>query len=527
MTGRPELLSPAGSPEALRAAVQCGADAVYLGVGAFNARRGAKNFSEEDFLQALSYCHLLGVKVYLTLNTLLTDRELPQALQTARMASQAGVDAVIVQDFGLASLLRHSAPTLRLHASTQCSVHTPQGVLALAALGFDRVILAREMTREEIAAACCAARQAGVEIEAFVHGAQCMSVSGQCRMSAMLGGRSANRGQCAQPCRLPFRAPGGTGFDLSLMDLSLLPYAQELSAMGVASLKIEGRMKRPEYVAAAVHAYRLALDGAAVDSQEAERLKTVFSRGGLTAAYYEDQRGSGMFGRRTGEDSRAAKETYAPLHALYRTERQSVKVTLSLEAEENRLILTAQDDEGNAGRSCLATGTEELPALESERLERQLQKSGGTPFAIDSVLLPAGNVQVRLSQINELRRQALDSLMEQRAAKRPVPLDAQRWQSGASVLVSRTGAQRNASYNRQTLSEILPLWVRFGKPSQLPEALEPLRRMERVFLPVEWEDGMFHRLLDAGIAVGMDLPRGFLEEKRRLLGAWANWERSV
>lgn len=288
--------------------------------------------------------------------------------------------------------------------------------------------------------------------------------------------------------------------------------------MGVASLKIEGRMKRPEYVAAAVHAYRLALDGAAVDSQEAERLKTVFSRGGLTAAYYEDQRGSGMFGRRTGEDSRAAKETYAPLHALYRTERQSVKVTLSLEAEENRLILTAQDDEGNAGRSCLATGTEELPALESERLERQLQKSGGTPFAIDSVLLPAGNVRVRLSQINELRRQALDSLMEQRAAKRPVPLDAQRWQSGSTVLVSRTGAQRNASYNRQTLSEILPLWVRFGKPSQLPEALEPLRRMERVFLPVEWEDGMFHRLLDAGIAVGMDLPRGFFGREEALVG---------
>lgn len=496
------MLAPAGSQEALVSAVRCGADAVYLGAGPFHARQNAQNFTLDSLSEVCRYCHARGVDVHLTMNTLIQQDELPQALEVAKAACAAGIDAVIVQDLGLAALLHHCAPDLRLHASTQCSVHTPEGVRALADLGFHRVILAREMTRQEIAAACAVAHEVGVEVEVFVHGAQCMSVSGQCRMSAMLGGRSANRGQCAQPCRLPFRTPGGTGFDLSLMDLSLLPYVEELSAMGVASLKIEGRMKRPEYVAAAVNAYRQALDGAMPGPEETERLKTVFSRGGLTAAYYEGKRGREMFGRRTGEDSRAAKETYAPLHALYRIERQSVRVALSLKQEQDQLVLTADDGQGNIGRACQVVEGEILSALEGERLLRQLQKSGGTPFAITSVSLPEGEVHARLSEINDLRRRALDSLYEQRAAVRPIAMDSSRWEAESAALV-HARAQGRA----------LPLWVRFGLSDQIPENLEFLSRMERIFLPAEWEDSVFRRLMDAGLRVGMDLPRAFFDRE--------------
>ena len=225
-----ELLAPAGSEEALTAAVRCGADAVYLGAGRFHARQNAQNFTLDSLERICRYCHARGVAVHLTMNTLVKQSEESEAMQTVALACDAGVDALIVQDWGLASLIRRFAPAMRLHASTQTSIHTPEGVRALAELGFDRVILAREMRREEIAAACRAARDIGLEVEVFVHGAQCMSVSGQCRMSAMLGGRSANRGQCAQPCRLPFRAEGGTGYDLSLMDS--LPIALRGRAVG-------------------------------------------------------------------------------------------------------------------------------------------------------------------------------------------------------------------------------------------------------------------------------------------------------
>lgn len=505
-----ELLAPAGSEEALQAAVRCGADAVYLGAGPFHARQNAQNFTLESLGGVCSYCHARGVAVHLTMNTLIKEGELPEAMRVVQAACAAGVDALIVQDWGLASLVRRCAPSMRLHASTQTSVHTPQGARALAQLGFDRVILAREMTREEIAAVCEAARQSGLEVEAFVHGAQCMSVSGQCRMSAMLGGRSANRGQCAQPCRLPFRAQGGTGYDLSLMDLSLLPYVEELSAMGVASLKIEGRMKRPEYVAAAVHAYRQALDGILPGEEEVERLKTVFSRGGLTAGYYEGRRGRAMFGRRTGEDSRAAKETYAPLHGLYRTERQSIKVELTLTREKETLLLCACDQTGKIGQARMDED-EAMSALDPNRLLRQLQKSGGTPFCINSIVLPEQPIRARLSAVNDLRRRALEALLDVRAAVRPVPFDEATWttlttksyrsqvdQPMFETAGSRAGKPKSA----------LPLWVRFGAPDQIPAELDRLSGLERIFIPIEWEDKVFLTLLDAGIPVGMDLPRG-------------------
>ena len=249
-----ELLSPAGSPEALRAAVQSGADAVYLGMGSFNARRSAKNFSEEDFAAALRYCHERGVRVFLTLNTLLSDRELPEALESARLASRLGVDAVLVQDWGLFALLREALPDLPLHASTQMSLFTSGAAREAAKLGCERVVIARECSARDTEAIC---RSCPAEVEIFAHGALCMCYSGQCYLSALIGGRSGSRGACAQPCRLPYGldAPAKGGHPLSLKDSCLAGELRRTQDMGVACLKLEGRMKRPEYVAVVTGIY--------------------------------------------------------------------------------------------------------------------------------------------------------------------------------------------------------------------------------------------------------------------------------
>ncbi|MCI8395471.1 MAG: U32 family peptidase, partial [Acutalibacter sp.] len=270
-----EILAPAGGPEALQAAVFAGADAVYLGGPAFGARASARNFSREELREAVSFCRQRGVRVHVTVNTLLREGEMEQALEFVAFLCSLPVDAVLVQDMGLFSLLREKAPGLPLHCSTQMSLHTPLGAKLLHDAGASRVVLSRELSLEEtgeIARAC------PVELESFVHGALCMSVSGQCYFSALLGGRSGNRGMCAQTCRLPFAAPDGTGHDLSLKDLSFIPGMGRLEKAGVCSAKIEGRMKRPEYVAAAVSACRRAADGEEIPPELLQNLEAVFSR---------------------------------------------------------------------------------------------------------------------------------------------------------------------------------------------------------------------------------------------------------
>ncbi|MCL2301125.1 MAG: U32 family peptidase [Firmicutes bacterium] len=312
----PELLAPAGSPEALLAAIRCGADAVYLGGGAFNARAGAKNFSRTALPEAGRLCKLHNVKLYFTLNTLLTDRELQQAMALAEEAIEAGADAIIVQDLGLLRLLHIAYPALPLHASTQCSTQTAQGMALLKELGASRCIVPRELTREELAAL---AASAPLEPEAFVHGALCMSVSGQCLLSFALGGRSGNRGACAQPCRLPWAVDSGQrtvdSYSLSLKDLSLLEEVNRPPLNQMAALKIEGRQKRPEYVAAAVTAFRRALDGT-MSPVSGEDLRRTFSRSGFTKGYYKAQRDKSMFGVRRKEDA-APPDTLRRMAALY------------------------------------------------------------------------------------------------------------------------------------------------------------------------------------------------------------------
>ena len=284
---RMELLAPAGDMDALRAAVQNGADAVYLGTGAFNARRNAANFEGEALDQAVAYCHARGVKVHVTLNTLVTQGELDALEDAIAEIRDSGADAVIVQDFGVARAVKQMAPSMELHASTQMAAHNVQAARFLREQGFHRAVLARECTFQDMAA--CADQ--GIDVEVFVHGALCVACSGQCLMSSFIGGRSGNRGLCAQPCRLPWKLDGREGCLLSTRDLCLLDDLHALRDAGVRSLKIEGRMKRAEYVAVTVAAYRRALDAlyaGEVDAHAAddrEDLRQMFNRGGFTRGY--------------------------------------------------------------------------------------------------------------------------------------------------------------------------------------------------------------------------------------------------
>lgn len=411
-----ELLSPAGSPEALRAAVQNGAGAVYLGWGDFNARRNARNFSDEEFADALSYCHLRGVRVFLTLNTLLTDRELPRALETARKACRLGVDAVLVQDWGLLALLRQALPDLPLHASTQMSIFTSGGANEVASDGCERVVLARECSREDTEAICAACP---AEIEIFAHGALCMCYSGQCAMSAVVGGRSGNRGTCAQPCRLPYGVdePAANRYPLSLKDNSL---AQDLSGIrDVACLKLEGRMKRPEYVAVVTGIYaRLLEESRGPTPAEERELELAFSRSGFTDAYWRGRRGVEMFGTRP-ENAPEPRELFERAKATYEKDsRRTVPVRFACTIQPHAPCVLTVDD---GTRAVTVTGpapeAARTRALTAEEVAERLGKTGGTAFHCAGAAVEVGEgLSLPASAINALRREALASLAEARCA---------------------------------------------------------------------------------------------------------------
>ena len=377
-----ELLSPAGSPEALRAAVQSGCGAVYLGWGNFNARRSAKNFTDEEFAAAIRYCHVRGVRVFLTLNTLLTDRELPLALDAARTACRLGVDSVLVQDWGLFDLLRQALPDLPLHASTQMSVFTSGGVDELYRDGCERVVIARECSGADTAAAC---RSCPAEIEIFGHGALCMCYSGQCEMSALIGGRSGNRGTCAQPCRLPygFNAPAKNTYPLSLKDSCLAGRIAEMERMGVSCLKLEGRMKRPEYVAVITDIYsRLIREGRKPTPAEKKDLELAFSRSGFTEDYWQGRRGPAMFGTRP-ENAPEPKELFAAARTRYeKGDARTVPIHFSCVCQSGQpAALTVWDEDGHAVTvSGVVPEPAQNKALTAADLEARLQKTGGTAF---------------------------------------------------------------------------------------------------------------------------------------------------
>ena len=416
-----ELLAPAGSMEALRAAVQNGANAVYLGCGSFNARQSAKNFTPQSLAEAIKYCHVRGVAVHLTLNTLVSDREIDECAELIRHAAESGIDAFIVQDLGVLQMCRRMAPYVPVHGSTQMTVHNLQGVLLCAAFGMSRVVLSRELNREEIRYIC---KNSPIEIEVFAHGALCMSYSGQCYMSSVIGQRSGNRGRCAQPCRQCYGySRRENRHPLSLKDNCLVSYLRELEVMGVASLKLEGRMKRPEYVASVTNVYRKALDTDAVTKPMMDELLTAFNRQGFTDGYYTAKLGKDMFGFRDDkqEDAgwlRRVRQSYEGV------ENSLVPVKFHAVVAHEGSRLTVTDPQG---RSCTVDGpVPELARtqlLTEDSMAKNLAKTGGTPYYSDVVtadITPGLNLPV--SAINAMRRDALNQLTALRGRREPARL---------------------------------------------------------------------------------------------------------
>ena len=483
MNKRPEILAPAGSMESLIAAVRCGANAVYLGTKGINARRGATNFTFEELKQAVEYCHARDVKIYLALNILISDSERELAYKTVEAGLSLGVDAFIIQDLGLAKIIHNHFPTARMHASTQCSVNSPEGFKALEKMGFVRAVLPREMSLDEIKEI----RQAtDMELEMFVHGALCMCVSGQCYLSAMLGGRSGNRGLCAQPCRLGFSADASRSCDLSLKDLSLIGNINEIAQAGVVSLKIEGRMKRPEYVAAAVTSCKKAIDGKYSASDE-NTLKSVFSRTGFTDGYFTGER-KDMFGTRQKEDVVAAKDVLKELSHLYDNENPLVPIDIEFVCKANRKAeLTARA----LGKEATVVGTVPETAINKpmteETVTSRLAKFGNTQFYLnnitvdldDGLILPA-------SVINSMRREAVEILSEVKIEPfTQMPYKADRY------------AEKNCT----------PYYTaRFLNPDSIPDK----HPFKRIFIPIWSSDEDF-----VDNRAGVEIPRGLfgMEEK--------------
>lgn len=417
-----EILAPAGSFESVKAAVLAGANAVYFGAGSFNARRNAENFDKNGLNSAVEYCHVRGALAYLTLNTLISDAEIADALMLVKQSCEAGIDGLIVQDLGLCEIIKRSAPNMPLHASTQMSIHTLQGAKLLHEYGFKRVVLSRECSKKDLQIISDYANEVGLELEIFTQGALCMSVSGQCLFSALLGGRSGNRGLCAGTCRLPFSVENGNGYDLSLKDLNLYKYFADFEKMGIKSLKIEGRMKRPEYVAMAVDAALAARDNPSDLPQKLCSLQKIFSRSGCTDAYYTDKISADMFGVRSEQDIDNSKQIKNSAHELYRRERARVAVDMSLTVKSGeKCRLTVTDGVHTAYSVGDVPQTAKTLALNEEFVREKLKKCGSTPYYLQNFEADIdGGLAVASSVLNKLKSDALDDLTKQRAKPRVI-----------------------------------------------------------------------------------------------------------
>ncbi len=481
MKNKIEILAPVGNEEALKSAVLSGADAVYFGMGNFNARRNAQNFTDEQLRKAIEYCHARGVKVHITLNTLIKDCELAELFDTIRKIAILGADAVIVQDLGVAKAVKTICPDLEMHASTQMTVGTLEGLKLLKELGFSRAVLPRELSFDEIKYIC---EHSPIELEIFIHGALCMCVSGQCLMSAVLGSRSGNRGLCAQPCRLPFKAENGTGHDLSLKDLSIIEHIPELSKMGICSFKIEGRMKRPEYVSAAVKACKKAAKGEY--NFEAEKdLHDLFSRSGFTDGYFADKLGRDMFGYREKENVQSATKELLNKYAInYEKEAPRYKVNFKfggkigekavVTAECNGYSVTAQSE-----MLCEAPINRPISA---DRIKDALSKCGGTQFEAESVeILGEVDYSLPVSALNSMRRGILTMLENEISSKKDRKLFP-------SPVPTEIGSE-----NRREI------YCRFDSARQIPDNIDA----DMVFVPLGTNDDVIKEN-----SYGIELPHG-------------------
>jgi len=503
-----EILSPAGSPEGVIAAVQNGADAVYVGFGDYNARKNAKNFTTEEFRKAAEYCRARGVKIYVTFNTLVSDRELPALAEQAKIACRYGADAFIVQDLGVMRAVRQAAPEVPIHASTQMTIHNLEGVKLAAAMGFSRVVLARELSRSEIAYIC---KYASIETEIFVHGALCMSYSGQCYMSAVIGRRSGNRGLCAQPCRLNY-ATGGhdSEYLLSLKDNCLIDFLEEIERLGVTCVKIEGRMRRPEYSAIVTEIYSRAVKDKKPPSPDDRRaLRSAFSRQGFTSSYYLNKKGSDMFGVRLEED-KGDKVIFATARKNYLNgEFQRVPVRFAgviRQGEPAKLAVV--DDRGN---SAVTQGPTPEPAFHKEltptMFQTQLHKTGGTPFYCTGVRSEVERgLALPTSAINEMRRDVLAELLEKR-----------------KYLAPRREGEFVPGYRHLNREDKPILTVSVMKAAQLSKEMAALKP-RILYIPAEElkkdKTALQPFLDDRDISVAVRLPRVIFDSEKKEVSAF-------
>ncbi len=505
MKNKIEILSPAGGVESIYAAVRSGADAVYLGAKDFSARASAHNFEIDELKVAVKYCHRYGVLVYLALNTLIFDDEIDSALELVKEAAKCDIDAIITQDIGLAQAVKKVVPTLKIHASTQMSVHSLSGAQALKELGFSRVVLAREMTKDEIK---YIADNCDIELEVFVHGALCMCVSGQCYMSAMLGTRSANRGMCAQPCRLPFAVKGST-HALSLKDNSMVDYIKELEEIGVVSAKIEGRMKRPEYVAMATSACVQMRDYGFVDEKTADNLRAVFSRTGFTDGYYTDKRGYHMFGYRKRDDVvKASEKLFREIRTTYKDEKGRIKVDFDVKIKLNEKISLSVSDGIHSvtlKSESVVEGSKNSPAT-YEKIEKLLSKTGDTPFIFGSMNCAIeGECFVSAKDMNTLRREALELLAQKREILNNHTIN----DVGFSDIVTDEVDVHSDKKLRYALTRDLEIPTSF-------------KEMDFVFAPlfecVKSEDKV-KNLVANGVNIALDIPRAMFSREDRVENA--------
>ena len=476
-----EILAPVGSEETLKAAVLSGADAVYFGLGNFNARRNAQNFTDEQIENAIKYCHSRGVKVHITLNTLIKDCELSDVIDTIKKICSSGADAIIIQDLGVAKLVREICPEIEMHASTQLSVGTLEGIEKLRDLGFTRAVLPRELSFEEIKFLC---KYSPIDLEVFVHGALCMCVSGQCLMSAVLGSRSGNRGLCAQPCRLPFKVQNGTGHDLSLKDLSLIEYIPKLAELGVCSFKIEGRMKRPEYVSAAVKACKKSIkDEYNFDTQK--DLMDLFSRSGFTDGYYQYKHGRDMFGYREKENVKSATKDLLSKYSI-NYEKELPRYDISFEfsgkiGEKAKLQARYENHIAIVESEMLCEAPINRPIAE-ERIVDALKKCGGTQFNAKNVEI-CGNIDYSLpvSALNQMRRQALSILTQSILGE------------SERVINEPSAPSSIDAYDDKIF------YLRFDNVGQIPESAKE----HTIFVPLGTDDEIIKEN-----AFGVELPHG-------------------
>ncbi len=456
----PELLAPAGSPLAFDAAIEGGADAIYVGGSAFNARINAKNFTPDELREAIARAHAYGVKVYLAANTLIYDRELEAYLRAAEEAYLSGADAMIVADMGAAREIKKRIP-IELHASTQISGHNVDAAKLLADAGFSRMVCAREMSREDLQYFC---ENSPIESEVFVHGALCVCHSGQCLFSSLVGQRSGNRGECAQPCRLPYKNGKKDIYLLSLKDLSLATHVRELCDMGVSSFKIEGRMKSPEYVRDVIRIWRRLLDERRDASrEEMNELAKIFSRGGFTDGYYTKKIDRSMLGVRSETDKKESG-TLAPFSKIER------KIPISL-----RAIIRADEPMKLFARlgeyEVCATGETPQAAINAplsrETVERNLSKLGGTVYSLKSIEIELDEgLMVPISALNALRRAAVETL---------APTNDRKQSDISPSVLDKPAQKRDRSKISRTAT--------FFDPTAIPDGAEEF--FDRIYIPLE------------------------------------------